>query len=165
LIQAAVLGGLFIGILSALPGVSLGNCCCCLWIVCGGFLACYLLQSNQPAPVTTGQGAAVGLLAGVVGAVVWFVAAIAVNALMGPLQEQMIEQMLERAGEMPPEVRELLEQARDESGTALSYLVGFLIFLFGGAVFSTVGGVLATIFRREPPRVLPGADVTPPPLP
>ena len=33
--QAVLLGGLFIGVLSALPIVNLANCCC-LWIVGGG---------------------------------------------------------------------------------------------------------------------------------
>ncbi len=38
----ALLGGLFIGMLSALPIVSVGNCCCCLWMIGGGVLAAYL---------------------------------------------------------------------------------------------------------------------------
>jgi hypothetical protein len=38
-LQPAFFGGLLIGVLSALPIVSAGNCCCCLWIVAGGMLA------------------------------------------------------------------------------------------------------------------------------
>ena len=38
-LQPAFWGGLFIGVLSALPFVSVGNCCCCLWVVAGGVLA------------------------------------------------------------------------------------------------------------------------------
>ena len=59
--QPALLGGLFIGVLSALPVVNLGNCCCCLWVVAGGALAVYLLQQNDPAPVSTADAATVGL--------------------------------------------------------------------------------------------------------
>ena len=66
----ALLGGLFIGVLSALPII---NCCCCLWISGGGVLAAYLQQQNQPASLTMPQGARVGLLAGIVGAFVWLV--------------------------------------------------------------------------------------------
>ena len=43
------IGGLVIGVLSALPFISAGNCCCCLWFVTGGVLAAYLMQQNQPA--------------------------------------------------------------------------------------------------------------------
>ena len=38
-LQPAFWGGLFIGVLSALPLVNAGNCCCCLWVLCGGALA------------------------------------------------------------------------------------------------------------------------------
>ena len=53
------------GVLSALPLVAAGNLCCCLWVVSGGVVAAYLLQQNQSAPITPGDGALVGLLAGV----------------------------------------------------------------------------------------------------
>ena len=69
-LQPAFFGGLLIGVLSALPIVSAGNCCCCLWVVAGGMLAVYLRQQNSPFAVTSAEGALVGLLAGVIGAVV-----------------------------------------------------------------------------------------------
>jgi hypothetical protein len=47
----AFLGGLFIGVLSALPIIS---CCCCLWMIGGGVLASYLQSQNQPASLTVG---------------------------------------------------------------------------------------------------------------
>ena len=46
-LQPAFYGGLFIGVLSALPLVNAGNCCCCLWVVAGGVLAAYLRQQNH----------------------------------------------------------------------------------------------------------------------
>ena len=65
----ALLGGLFIGVLSALPVVQICNCCC-LWIIGGGLLAAYLKQQNQPVSLTLMQGAQVGLFAGLIGSVV-----------------------------------------------------------------------------------------------
>ena len=35
LLQPVLFGGLFMGVLSALPIISIGNCCC-LWIMGGG---------------------------------------------------------------------------------------------------------------------------------
>jgi hypothetical protein len=166
LIQPALLGGLFIGVVSALPGVSLGNCCCCLWVVCGGLLASYLLQYDRPAPITTGEGALVGLAAGIVGAVVWLGAAIAVNVMMGPVQERMIEQVLERTPNMPPDVRELFESMRNQDAGPLSYLFGFVVVLGAGTIFSTLGGVLgATLFRRDALPPPAPSDFVPPPVP
>ena len=54
------------GVLSALPIISAGNACCCLWVVTGGFVAAYLFQQNRAAPITPADGALVGLLAGLV---------------------------------------------------------------------------------------------------
>ena len=47
MLQAPLLGGLFIGILSALPVISWGNCCC-LWVVSGGVLAAYSTPGFDP---------------------------------------------------------------------------------------------------------------------
>jgi hypothetical protein len=82
LTQPALIGGLVGGVLSALPLVSGGNLCCCLWVVSGGVVAAYLLQQNQTAPIVASDGALVGLLAGVVGAFVYLVVSIPINLLM-----------------------------------------------------------------------------------
>ena len=55
-LQPAILGGVLIGVLSALPIVSAGNLCCCLWVVLGGVVAAYLLQQNQSTPLNVGDG-------------------------------------------------------------------------------------------------------------
>jgi len=77
-IRSAALGGLFIGVLSALPIVGAANCCCCLWIVSGGALAAYLEAQQQNRTLTGGEGAAVGALAGVI-----FPPAVLGSALVG----------------------------------------------------------------------------------
>ena len=63
-LQPALLGGIVMGVLSVLPFVNLVNACCCGWVLFGGALAAYLMQQNHPAPITAGDGAIVGLLAG-----------------------------------------------------------------------------------------------------
>ena len=76
--------------LSALPVINLANCCCA-WILFGGALAAYLMQQNHPEPITIGDGAIVGLLAGVVGAFVWLMLFDADRrSLMAPFQSAMI---------------------------------------------------------------------------
>ena len=56
MIQAALLGGLFIGVLSALPIINVANCCC-LWIVTGGLLAARLAQEADPRAIGIGRAA------------------------------------------------------------------------------------------------------------
>src|SRR5262245_60742253 len=108
--QPALIGGLVMGVLSALPLISAGNLCCCLWVVSGGLVAAYVLQQNQSAPITPGDGALVGLLAGLAGAVVQVIISIPITLLVGPMERAMVQRVLDMAGTMPPEMRDTFER-------------------------------------------------------
>jgi hypothetical protein len=162
-IRSAGLGGLFIGVLSALPIVGAANCCCCLWVVSGGALAAYLQVQQENRTLTGGEGAAVGALAGVIGAFVWLPIVVMVAVVMGPLQQAFLEQMARNAQDMPPEAREILESIGGGSNPA-SYVVLFVLQLFMGTLVAALGGVLAAAyFKKEVPPAMGGNWV--PPLP
>src|SRR5215475_16153060 len=84
--QPALIGGRVMGVLSSLPLINLGNLCCCLWVVSGGVVAAYLLQQNQTSPITPGDGALVGLFAGIIGAGVGFLISIPLSLMLEPMQ-------------------------------------------------------------------------------
>jgi hypothetical protein len=164
--QPALIGGVVMGVLSALPIVSAGNLCCCLWVVSGGAIAAYLLQQNMSTPIQPGDGALVGLLAGIAGAFVQFLVAIPVSIMVAPFEREMLQRVLEMAGSMPPEMRDALERysARDvEFGVGmmiLRRLVSLVFILFVGGIFSTVGGLIgAMVFKKDMP---PGVIDIPP---
>jgi hypothetical protein len=145
------------GVLSALPFVAAGNLCCCLWVVSGGLVAAYLLQHNQAAPITPGDGAAVGLIAGLIGALVQFVVAVPVGILVAPMEQLMLGRLTDVAGNMPPDMRDALERYASQSrhlgiaGMIALRVVGLVFALFVGSIFSTLGGLLgAVIFRKHP---------------
>jgi len=158
-LQPALLGGVVIGVLSALPVINLANCCCA-WILFGGGLAAYLMQQNHPAPIMISDGAIVGLLAGLIGAFIAAFLSIPISMAMGPLQAGMTRDMLNNP-DLPPEFRRLFEQF----GTGAVMGVGFFLFFFVSLVisslFAMVGGIFgALMFRKkeQPP-------VMPPPIP
>jgi hypothetical protein len=162
-LQPALLGGVFIGVLSALPIISAGNLCCCLWVLAGGALAAYLLQQNQAVPVTTGDGAIVGLLAGLVGAVVHTVLAIPIMLFFGPIQAQFMRRIVEGSGDVPPELR----QAFENFGAAAGFSVFWIFFtlcssLVIDALFGALGGMLGTLFFKR--NLPPAPPPVPPPL-
>jgi hypothetical protein len=153
--QPAVIGGVIMGVLSALPLVAAGNLCCCLWLLSGGAIAAYLLQQNQTAPLTPADGALVGLLAGLVGAFVRFAVAIPIDLMLAPMEHAILQRILDM-GTLPPEARDILERyagrERELSGAffIISRLVGLMFWLFLGAIFSTIGGVLGALIVRKP---------------
>lgn len=161
-LQPALLGGLFIGVLSALPVISIGNACCCLWVIAGGVLAAWLLQQNQSTPIEAGDGATIGLLAGIIGAGVFLVISIPVGLIFGPMQADMMRQILESAGDMPPEAREALENMQHGGASIVGALLGFVVMLFVGVAFGALGGLLgALMFRKQGPPPAPPAATDP----
>jgi len=145
-VQPAILGGLFIGVLSTLPIINIGNMCCCLWVISGGALAAYLLQQNQPEAITGADGALIGLMAGVVGAFAGAVLQIPVEIWFGPIQRQWIERLLAGQSDVPPQFMEMLNREM----TAATVLADLIFRLVAYVIFGMLGGVLGVaIFRRK----------------
>src|SRR5262245_54515697 len=156
------------GVLSALPLISVGNCFCCLWVISGGVVAAYVLQDAYDAPITPGDGAIAGLLAGLAGAVVHFILSIPIDILMAPVERNLGQRVIEMLGTVPPEVREMVDRMRDQQmrgGVAaiIARRIFLLVFMrCVAAVFSTIGGVVgAAIFGKKRPKT-EALDVPPP---
>jgi uncharacterized protein DUF5518 len=163
-LQPALIGGVVMGVLSALPIISAGNACCCLWVVSGGVVAAYLFQQNRATPITPGDGALVGLLAGFIGALVRAVVAVPVDLMVAPMEQAMLQRFLDM-GTFPPEARDMLERfgrpgAAGGAYFVIRHIVGLMFWLCVGAIFSTLGGLLgALIFKKQTP---PGVIDVPP---
>jgi hypothetical protein len=156
-IQPAFIGGLVMGVLSALPIIAAGNLCCCLWVVSGGVVAAYVFQQNHPAPMTPGDGALVGLLAGVIGAVVYLLLSIPITLMVSPM-ERMVMQRIVESGSLPPDFRDYMG---GYIGGGIGLTIGFILMLAAGSIFSTLGGLLGTAIFRKPPLPPGTIDVTP----
>jgi hypothetical protein len=148
------------GVLSALPLINTLNLCCCLWVVSGGVVAAYVFQQNQAVPMTAGEGALCGFLAGIAGAIIMFILSIPIGLIVAPMERAMVQRALGMSGGMPPELRRLLEsysESRTEIGVigqVMVRLFGLFVFLMVGVVFSTLGGLLGTaLFRKTPPSI------------
>jgi hypothetical protein len=155
-VQPALLGGVTIGVLSALPVV---NCCCCAWILFGGALASYLMQQNHPEPIEVGDGAIVGLNAGWIGSLVWLIVSIPINTAMAPVNSELVQQVLRESPNIPPAVRAALEGSAG-SGVGLGLVFGFFVMLVLMTTVGMLGGIFgALMFRKNRPPVIP------PPIP
>ena len=151
-IQPALFGGLFIGVLSALPIINIGNCCC-LWVIGGGVLATYLMQQNHPYPIAAADGALVGLLAGLMGGILGTLLSIPIDMMLGPVQKQLMERILSNSQELPEETRRMLENM-NVGAVAIAFKLVFSTLI--GAVFGMLGGLLGVaLFKKK--------DLPPPP--
>jgi hypothetical protein len=148
-LQPALLGGVFIGVLSALPIINAGNCCCCLWVLAGGALAVYLRQQNSPEPIDAAEGALMGLLAGLIGGIIGALLAIPIHMALGPWQQDLMSQIMAGQEDMPPEMRDVME--RMAAGSAFA-VAGAVINIVISVIFGMLGGLLGVaIFKKTPP--------------
>src|SRR5262245_4370455 len=145
------------GVLSALPIIAVGNVCCCLWVICGGVVAAYVLQQGQAPPITPADGAFVGFLSGVLGAVVYLVISVPIDLTIGPMERAMARRMLEGMGGAEG-FRTYFDRSEMVAGP-VRFIINFLTMLFVGAIFSTIGGLLGALMFRK--REAPGAPGTP----
>lgn len=154
-LNPALLGGALIAILSAVPVINFGNCFCCMWVVLGGILAAYLYQKGLPEGTSfpASDGAVVGLLAGIFGALFGTFLHFFFMAVIGTIPARdVFEAVMEYSEEIPPEVAGFLEEIFAEG--VISPLLVFIHLFFSvliDAVFGLVGGLIgASLFKRKP---------------
>ena len=145
------------GVLSALPLVSAGNVCCCLWVISGGVVAAYLLQQASPTPITNSDGALVGLFAGLIGALVCWGISIPITLIFAPMERRIVTSLLENNQNLPPMWRDMMDRSQSGTFRAARLVLGLMFWLCAGAVFSTIGGLLGAVIFRKP---LAPADAT-----
>jgi hypothetical protein len=165
-LKSAMIGGVALGVLSALPVLGAVNCLCCAWVIGGGMLAAHLYVKDSPMPVTLGTGVLLGLLAGAIGAVVDTLFTIPLHmALRG--SAVMTEQLKEWADELPnlpTEYREMLRSVAS-GGPALGSFLFVVTAFFKLVVYGIVamlGGALGVAVFEKRKIGTPGPDVRPP---
>lgn len=154
----ALIGGTIAGVLSGIPLV---NCLCCLWILGGAILATYLLAKNTPGPLTSGDGAIVGALAGIAAAVVDSFIGIPLRTVNTEFVRRMMERLSEFVEDMPSGWQTYLD--RDVNAFSVSmFLLGLFIAAAVFAVLGVLGGVIGvSLFGRRKPPVTEGAGDAP----
>lgn len=145
-LKPAIIGGVVVGLLSAIPFLNLGNVCCCLWALLGGALASKMFISSSPTPVKSGDGAVVGVLAGLVGGLIYIVVGIPLAIALSGVMNAFILSMMSNAD--PAMARQMQEQMANQSVLAK---VGFgFVWAILLIVFSTIGGLLGVaIFEKR----------------
>lgn len=165
LLRPALISGLLMGGLSALPIV---NACCCLWMIGGGMLASFLyirqatagLSGPGMAPplFTSTEGAKVGLAAGFFGFITGFVIFAFIQRVMlagrgsfASRFRERIQEALTRQGDVPPETRQFLDWLTTPGGTAFFLVFMITVFFFAFLGLGALGGMLGVNFFGKKP--------------
>ena len=159
--KPALTGGLFLGALSSLPFLNIGNCLCCLWIQGGGGIAAWLLNKQRPGTLKYGDGALVGVLSGLVGTVVSTLISIPVQivlftpALAAQMQEE-LDQLAKQFPDLPPELKQSMAQYFAPGFNMSRVLMGTITFSIIGGLFAMIGGILTVALLKRRSRLSPG---------
>jgi len=153
-LMPALIGGGVMAVLSSVPIINMGNCLCCMWVLLGGALAVWFYQKDLPTgtPMTSGDGAIIGLLAGVFGALFGtllntFFMAVG-NGM--PMQEA-LENIRQYNSEIGPEVEDFLEGlAEGGAFSPVFILFGLMMSLIVDSIFGLLGGIIGvSIFKKK----------------
>ena len=158
-LKPAVIGGVALGLLSAIPFVNFVNICCCAWAILGGLLASYLYVKNSTTPVNAGDGAIIGAMAGGIGAVIYLVVGIPLALLSGAAMREMIINLMANVDPRQADMIRTQVEAQGQSiGSAIFQgFIGALLLV----VFSIIGGLIGVaIFEKRK-----GGGAVPPPPP
>jgi hypothetical protein len=150
-VQPALTGGMFLGLLSSIPIISAG---CCIWVPLGGAIGSVLLLRQRPSGIAYGDGAFVGVLGGLAGAVVGTIIQMSERVIalrFFGTQQQQIEDIFKQFGVAEGPWKDWA--MRVFSGEVSALTVGFTFFsnLLIYSLFAMVGGILAIaiINRRK----------------
>ena len=164
-LQPALLGGVLLGILSAIPFVNMLNTCCCAWAIIGGVVASYFYIKKSPTPMTLGEGALLGAIAGLIGGIIYLVLGVPLGMITGNAMGSMFAEMAGRLDPAQAEaVRAQIEAAQNQSfaerlpAALLTGLVGFVLLI----VFAAIGGVLGAQLLEKRRGAAGGAPPPPP---
>jgi hypothetical protein len=164
--RIALMSGIAIGAVSAVPGISLINCCCCAGVWLGGLLAMYLYKqqfTEGMPPLESSDALMLGLMAGIVGAFTATAINVLILVTIGPVEQELVKSLVGKLldrfveqgamqSDMADTMRDQIEQSiRDAS--KLSNIFGSLFMaLILYPVFSILGALLGfAIFRPKNP--------------
>ena len=168
--KAALVSGVPLGVLAALPviGLCLNVCCCALAAFAGFFAALFYLSETEPAgPPPYGDGLLTGFLSGAIGAAVlvlskgFFAGIMAFTGWRPRISG--LEDMLEG---LPPALGELVGAYLSGAALGLAAMMGaFAFWLLIYGTFGAVGGVVSVAMFHDKREGSPRFGQEPPPAP
>lgn len=146
--QSVLIGGLVAGLLStSVLGVI--NLFCCAGVIIGAIVGVWHYTEEHQVTIPSGQGALIGALCGVVGAVVAGVLNQVLIAIGLDFAQAMQESMVQNFGLSADQLEQMRQMQRGQQGGVLWAVFGTLFNMVLFAVFGALGGAIgASVFQK-----------------
>lgn len=142
LLLTSLIVGVLTALLSSIPLVSAVNCLLCGWFWMGGIFGVWLYRNLTKETLTTGKAVVMGLVAGLIAAVLTTVLGLIFSGNTVPITPEQMQQLEEAMGESAKIF---------EDPTTLT-LIGAAISLVLYPIFTAIGGAIgAAIFKPKQP--------------
>lgn len=140
-LKPSLIAGAAFGAASGIPLLNCANLACCALAIGGGFLGSYLYLKDlgQVAAPPYGPAAVIGLLTGVIGAVVAAVVALPFQ-MMGAAMGGGFSQLQEALGDqdLPAGAEQLITTLASGGGVLISLLINLIFF----SIFAVIGALI-----------------------
>ncbi len=151
-LRPALIGGIALGVASAIPILNFANCFCCALVIGGGALASWLYLKQVPpgGQPPYGDAAILGLMTGCIGAIAGTLAALPFNLMMGSMgMMDQVQEALETA-ELPPEMAEIMSNLASGEMTFPIIFFGMFMNLIIDSIFATIGALIGVaVFYKK----------------
>jgi len=144
LLLTSLIVGVLTALLSSIPLISAVNCLLCGWFWMGGIFGVWLYRNLTKESLTTGKAVVMGLVAGLIAAVLTTVLGLIFSGNTVPLTPEQMQQLEEAMGESAKIF---------EDPTTLT-LIGAVFSLVLYPLFTAIGGAIgAAIFKPKQPTI------------
>jgi hypothetical protein len=146
--QSIFIGGLVVGLLST-SVLGLINLACCAGVIIGAMVGVWHYTEEYQLTIPSGQGALIGALAGILGAIIAGILNQILVAAGLDFAAGFRETLMQMSNmEMTPEQMEAMEQ-QAQQGNWFLMLAGTLFSMVLYAIFGAIGGAIgASVFQK-----------------
>lgn len=146
--QSVLIGGLVVGILST-SVLGLINILCCAGVIIGAVVGVWHYTEEHQLTIPSGQGALIGALCGVVGAIIAGVLNQILVAIGLDVTAALQESMMQNLGMSADQLEQVRQMQQGQQGGVLWIILGLLFNMVLFAVFGAIGGAIgASAFQK-----------------
>jgi len=144
-IDAPLLGGAFMAIISAIPIIGSLNIICCMWLIIGGAISYLLASKKQDYIPKNSDGIIYGALSGIAG---WIISTI-IRFLLIDFKIQSMAQIKEKFSQINTPEADRIFRLIDKYGLKKITLIFSFIFIIFYLIFPTLGGAITQAITQK----------------